>query len=186
MSAPPLRRGRLRWRYRGAHRRWWSHWRGNGAGHEHKDHQTTSHERQSKHPHHKPDAAVSPRWRAGQLRRIPARRTALAGIGPAVEARTGDGSRRVRSTLGIRANAKAAKADGSSYAGLGQVQPERSKFDAPTKSPCHTPPSVLPRATQAGERLGLANPSENAKAPRYLQRGFAWPVKGDARNLKIS
>jgi hypothetical protein len=165
MSAPPLRRSRLRWRLRGTHRRWWSHRRRNSARHEHKDHQPASHERQSKHPHGKPDAAVFPRWCAGQPRRIPARRLALAGIGPVIDARTGDGSRRVRSAFCIRANAEATNADGSSYAGLGEVEPERSKFDALTKSPCHDPAILPPLARMsAGAKIDHRTPRERCFA----------------------
>ena len=144
MSAPPLRRDRQRWRYRGAYRRWWSHRRGNGARHQHKDHQPASHERQSEHSQGKPDAVASASGRAGHSRRIPARRPTLAGIRPAVEARTGDGSRRVRSALCIRANPKATSADGSPHARLGQVQLERPEIEALAKSPCHTLASVPP------------------------------------------
>ncbi len=149
MSAPPLRTDRLRWGLRGTYNRWWSHGRGNGAGHEHREHQPTSHERQNQHPHGKPLAAGFLFGSAGQLRRIPTSRLALAGIGPVIEARTGDGSRRVRSAFCIRANTEAANADGSSNAGLGQVEPQRSKFEALTKSPCHDPASVLQRTAQA-------------------------------------
>lgn len=150
MPAPPLRRDRDRWRDRGAGRRWWRHRRGNCPGHQHKDHQPASHERKGKHPQCKPCAVTC--GRAGCPRRIPARRPALAGIGPVVDAGTGDGSRRVRSALGIRANSKATKPDGSPHAGFGQVQPERSKFDALTKSPCHTQASV-PRVRASPEEL---------------------------------
>jgi hypothetical protein len=147
MSAPPLRRDRLRRGYRGTDYRWWSHRRGNsGAGHQHRDRQPTRHERQNQRPHGNPLAAGLPLGRAGHPCRTLARRLALAGIRPAVEARAGDGSRRVRSALGIRANAEAAHADGSPDAGLGQVQPKWPKFDALTKSPCHTLPSVPPEA----------------------------------------
>jgi hypothetical protein len=143
MSAPPLRRNRLRWRYRLTHRRWWSHRRGSGAGHQHEDHQPASHKRESEHSQGKTRAAGARRWCAGHPRRILARRLALAGISPVVDASTGDGGRRVRSPLGIRAHPETTNADGSSYAGLGEVEPEWSEFEALTKSPCHVP-AILP------------------------------------------
>ena len=87
--------------------------------HEDKDHQLTSYESQGKHPQGKSDAVVPACDRAGQRGRIFASRLTLAGIGPAVEARSGDGGRRVRSALRIRANPKAAHSDGSHHAGLG-------------------------------------------------------------------
>ncbi len=159
MPAPPLLRDRHRWRYRGTYRRWWSHRRGNGARHQHEDHQSASHERKGKHPQGKPCAVASASGRAGHSRRVPARRFALAGIRPSIEARTGDGSRSVRSALGIGANPKAANADGSPHAGFGQVQLERPEIEALAKSPCHTQASVppAPRGTVRwrGGRRGL-------------------------------
>jgi rhodanese-related sulfurtransferase len=139
MSAPPLRRDRRRWRYRLTHRRWWGYGRRSGLRHEHIDHQPASQERQNEHSHGKPGAAGLLLCRAGHGSRACARRLALAGIRPAIKARAGDGGRRVRSASGILAHAEATNADGSPNAGLGQVQPERSKFDALTKSPCHNP-----------------------------------------------
>jgi len=149
MSAPPLRRDRLRWCYRGSHRRWWGHGRGNGAGHQHENHQPASHERQNEHPHHSPDSTLSPRWRAGHSRCISARLPALAGIRPVVNASAGDGSRRVRSALGILAQAEATATEGIPHTGLGQVEPEWSEFEALAKSPCHVP-AILPCHSRAG------------------------------------
>jgi hypothetical protein len=149
MSAPPLRRDRRRWRYRLTHRRWWGYGRRSGLRHEHIDHQPASQERQNEHSHGKPGAAGLLLCRAGHGSRACARRLALAGIRPAIKARAGDGGRRVRSASGILAHAEATNADGSPHAGLGQVQPERSKFDALTKSPCHNP-TILPPSIPAG------------------------------------
>jgi len=171
MSAPTLRRDRLRWRYRLTYRRWWSHRRGNCARHEQKDHQPASHERQNEHSNGKPGAAALRLCRAGygsragHPRRIPARCLPLAGIRPAVEARTGDGSRRVRSAPGILAHPKTTNADRSPYAGFGQVEPERSKFDALTKSPCHVP-AILPRQSRPTRQA-----SETPGSPAHQRRG---------------
>jgi hypothetical protein len=63
---------------------------------------------------------------------------ALLGVFPLVKARSGDRGRRVRSALCVRADAEAANTDGGPYAGLRQVQPEWSQFDALAESPCHT------------------------------------------------
>jgi rhodanese-related sulfurtransferase len=144
MSAPPLRRDRLLWRYRGSHRRWWRHGRGNGTGREHEDHQPASDERQNEHSHGKPGAAALPLCRAGHGSRIAARRLSLAGIRPPVKPRAGDGGRRVRPAPGILAHAKAAHTQGIPHAGLGQVHLERPEFQTPSESPCHTLPSVPP------------------------------------------
>ena len=182
MSAPPLRRSRLRGRCGGTYRRWWSHRRGNGAGHEHREHQPTRHERQNQHPNGKPVAAGFPLERAWQSRRISASRLALAGISSVIDARTGDGSRRVRSAFCIRANAEATNADGCSNAGLGEVEPEWSKFEALTKSPSHDPPSVLQRAAQAESmkdwrnRLKMRKPLVSCRgACAARERGCANP-----------
>jgi hypothetical protein len=175
MSAPSLRRDGHRWGYRCAYCLWWSYGRGNGARHQHKDHQPSRHERKGKHPQGKPCAVAC--GRAGCPRRIPARRFALAGVRPVVEARTGDGCRRVRSALGIGANPKATNADGSPHAGFGQVQPERPKFDALTKSPCHVPAILPPASTAPGELAApicgepcLEPPEAGAIAPARNQR----------------
>ena len=144
MSAPPLRRDRRRWRYRLTHRRWWGYGRRSGLRHEHIDHQPASQERQNEHSHGKPGAAGLLLCRAGHGSRACARRLALAGIRPAIKARAGDGGRRVRSALCIRAHAETTNADGSPYAGLGEVQLERPEFETAAESPCHNLPSVTP------------------------------------------
>ena len=75
-------------------------------------------------------------------------RLAGAGILAVVDARSGDGGRRVGPSLGIRAHAEAAHSDGRSYAGLGEVQPERAEFETATESPSYSQPS-LPRLRRA-------------------------------------
>ena len=148
MPAPPRRwfdgRGR---RFGRTHRRWGYCGRAGRMGREHcrqKQHQQPA----SDECHHQsraiPRALLRRRARAGS--RVRTSRRALARVCPAVEAGSGDGSRRVRSALCIGADPKTTNADGSPHARLGQVEPERSKFDALTKWPCHVP-AILPFAS---------------------------------------
>jgi hypothetical protein len=88
--------------------------------------------------------------RAGHGSRVPARRLALAGIRPAIEARTGDGGRCVRSAL-------------ASW---------------PTRKPC--PPMEYPKAkirpNEDGKVYNFVRPGRKPDNPGYLKsEAVAYP-----------
>lgn len=138
MSAPPLQWGSRRRGYRLSNRSWRGCGRRSRVRRQDADYQPASQESKQEHSHSQPHATASALRCDGLGSRIPL--FALAGIGPVVNACAGNGGRRVGPALGILAHAKAPHADGSPYAGLGQVQPDWAKFDALAESPRHIRP----------------------------------------------
>ena len=96
-------------------------------------------------PQGKARAVAPPGRRARHWSHASANRVALVGVGAVVKPRAWNGGRRVRSVLGNLAHTETTLAHAVPDAGLGQVHPNGTEFEALAELRCHTLPSVAPK-----------------------------------------